>query len=294
MSKYISRTTTKRQFSAVLGVTREEFDKLLPAFSVCLQKKAEDYHQKSLATRQRKSSPGNPEILQTNTDKLIFILYYLKNYPTYDVMGFNFSMGKSTAESYVKALTPVLLDAEERLKVLPKATIESPKELAQLADNKAILVDATERPHYRHKDNEQQKKHFSGKQHDHTLKNTIIALETRKILYVGKTVIGSMHDYKLFKSEFCQSIAWFKNTKIAVDLGYQGIKKDYQFSENICIPHKKPRKSNKNPEPKLTDKQKEENKLISKKRIYVENAISGMKRFQVLVNRLRSKSNFLN
>lgn len=67
-------------------------------------------------------------------------------------------MGKSTAESYVKMLTPILLDAEEHLKVLPKSTIESPKELAQLADNKAILVDATERTHYRHKDNELQKK----------------------------------------------------------------------------------------------------------------------------------------
>lgn len=111
-------------------------------------------------------------------------------------------------------------------------------------------------------------------------------------MYVGRTVAGSIHDYKLFKSEFNPKIAWFKSIKIAVDLGYQGIKTDYQFSENICIPYKKPRKSNKNPEPKLTDKQKSENKLISKKRIYVENAISGIKRFQICVNRLRSKSNF--
>lgn len=107
------------------------------------------------------------------------------------------------------------------------------------------------------------------------LKNTIISLETRKILSVGKAIADSIHDYKLFKSEFCRKIAWFKDIKIAVDLGYQGIKKDYQFSENICIPYKKPRKSKKNPEP-----------------IYVENAISRIKRLQILVNRLRSKSNF--
>jgi hypothetical protein len=41
-------------------------------------------------------------------------------------------MGKSTAESYVKMLTPILLDAEEYLKVLPKSIIESPKELRNL------------------------------------------------------------------------------------------------------------------------------------------------------------------
>ena len=73
--------------------------------------------------------------------------------------------------------------------------------------------------------------------------------------------------------------------------------------------HKKPRKpvlslveaSKKNPEPKLTKEQKSENRAISKKRIYVElvlskvevNAIGGMKRFQILVIRLRSKSDFI-
>ncbi len=41
MSKYINRLTTERQFSAVLDVTKKEFEKLLPAFSACLQEKAE-------------------------------------------------------------------------------------------------------------------------------------------------------------------------------------------------------------------------------------------------------------
>ncbi len=50
-------------------------------------------------------------------------------------------------------LAPILLDAEEYLKVLPKSTIQTPEELSQLADNKVILVDAAERTHYCHKDN---------------------------------------------------------------------------------------------------------------------------------------------
>jgi hypothetical protein len=137
------------------------------------------------------------------------------------------------------------------------------------------------------------KKNFSGKQHRHTLKNTVISTELKKILYIGDTVSGSIHDYKLFKSEFSTKKDWFERIKAAFDLGYQGVKKDYRFSENISIPNKKPRKSKKNPAPKLTDDQKNENKLISKKRIYVENAISGMKRFQILVNRLRNKSDFI-
>ncbi|MBD3843667.1 MAG: transposase [Campylobacterales bacterium] len=296
MSKYINRLTTKRQFSAVLGVTKEEFKKLLPAFSVFLQKKAEDDYQKSLSTRKRKKrkpSADSSEALKNDKDKLIFILRYLKSYPSFDDMGFTFEMGKTTAEDYVKLLLPVLREAEDSLEVLPKSTIESAEELVQATENNVILVDATERPHYRHKDRELQKKHYSGKQHRHTIKNTIISTEAKGIIYIGNTVPGSMHDYKLFKSEFSTQKDWFKYLKIVVDLGYKGIKKDYLFAENILIPHKKQRKSKNHPEPKLTDEQKKENKKISKKRIYVENAISGMKRFQILVNRLRCKSDFI-
>ncbi len=33
--------------------------------------------------------------------------------------------------------------------------------------------------------------------------------------------------------------------------------------------------------------------MMSKNRVYVENAIGGIKRFQILVNRLRNKSGFI-
>ena len=293
MSKYINRITTPRQFSAVLGVSKEEFKKLLPVFSSSILEIENIKYQESLDSRKRKKSPGNQEIFESDADKLVFILYYMKNYPSYDVMGFNFEMGKSTAENHVKTLLPVLELAEKRLEVLPKSVINTPEELAQLADNNDILVDATERSHYRHKDYETQKEYYSGKQREHTLKNTIMSLVTKKILYVGPTVSGSSHDYNLFKQEFSPKEDWFEKTMIRVDLGYKGIKKDYQSSENIVIPHKKPKKSKQNPFPELTDKQKRENKSINKKRVYVENAIGGMKRFQILVIRLRNKLSYI-
>ncbi|MGB0839493.1 MAG: transposase family protein, partial [Chitinophagales bacterium] len=63
--------------------------------------------------------------------------------------------------------------------------------------------------------------------------------------------------------------------------------KDYQGETNI--PNKKPRKSKNNPEPILTEKQKEENTTMSKVRIFVENAISGIKRYFILVHKFRNK-----
>ena len=76
-----------------------------------------------------------------------------------------------------------------------------------------------------------------------------------------------------------------------MDLVYLGIKKEYEG--NIQTSHKKPRKSKNNPEPELPDEQKEENKGLSKIRIFVENAIAGIKQYNILVQKYRNKrSNF--
>ena len=93
----------------------------------------------------------------------------------------------------------------------------------------------------------------------------------------------------MLKLEFPPEKKWFKNQKIVVDLGYQGIKKDYE-SQKITIPHKKPRSSKKNPAPQLTPEQKEYNQLVGKQRICVENALSGVKRFQSLCVKYRGKT----
>ncbi len=55
------------------------------------------------------------------------------------------------------------------------------------------------------------------------------------------------------------------------------------------MPIKKPRKSKANPEPKLTQEQKEYNKDVSKKRVFVENALAGLKRYYIISNRMRIK-----
>jgi hypothetical protein len=78
-----------------------------------------------------------------------------------------------------------------------------------------------------------------------------------------------------------------------VDLGYQGILKDYE-GENIQIPFKKPRKSKNNPNPSLTAEQKAYNKELSKTRVLVEHAIGSLKRFNILVHAFRNrKANFI-
>jgi hypothetical protein len=81
-------------------------------------------------------------------------------------------------------------------------------------------------------------------------------------------------------TQFC-----FPQVKIAVDLGYQGIKKDYSYKRHISIPNKKPKKSKKNPNPSLTRKQKAQNNGFF--RVVVDHAIGGMKAFQILSTKFR-------
>jgi hypothetical protein len=107
------------------------------------------------------------------------------------------------------------------------------------------------------------------------------------ILFVGRTFTGHNHDYKLLKTEFPPELDWFADMAVLVDLGYLGMQTDYT-GEQIALPHKKPRKSKQNPDTCLTDEQKAGNKALSQVRIFIEHAIGGMKRYNILVDRFRN------
>lgn len=94
----------------------------------------------------------------------------------------------------------------------------------------------------------------------------------------------------MFKDEFDpEKENWFLNKKLWLDLGYQGFEKNYA-ADDIQIPIKRPRrKSKKDPKIEFTEEQKIHNRNVSSKRIYVEHAIGGMKRYRFLSNRLRCR-----
>src|SRR5262249_5250382 len=80
----------------------------------------------------------------------------------------------------------------------------------------------------------------------------------------------------------------FIDLNIRVDLGYLGIKSNYR-GDQIDIPTKKPRKSQKNPNPQLSDEQRATNTALSRVRIFNEHAIGGMKRYNILVHGFRNR-----
>ena len=109
----------------------------------------------------------------------------------------------------------------------------------------------------------------------------ILATTDRYIHFLSKCWVGKSHDYTQLKTEFPPEQLWFKDQVVGVDLGYQGIVKDYDC-EQVNIPAKKPKNG------ELTELQRVANQAKSSERIYVEHAIGGMKRFRYLSDRLRT------
>ncbi len=261
LSQFEPKIKNERQLKAIAGVTESQLEVIAKEFSDLEEEKRQlKYEQAVLAgERVRKPGGGNKGILSTPIQKVLFVLVYCKTSPTYDDLGSRFGMSKSAAYDNICAYFPLVQKALVRLGVLPHRTFHNINEFREIfSDREEIIIDVTERRQARPKDHQKQKETYSGKKKRHTAKNTIIATMTKLILFVGQTFTGHNHDYKIFKEEFPTQEAWFKCLSVLVDLGYQGILKDYQ-GEKIQIPFKKTRKSKKNPNPTLTSEQKEYN-----------------------------------
>src|SRR5437016_10804975 len=87
---------------------------------------------------------------------------------------------------------------------------------------------------------------ITAEKKQHTLKNTVMSLPDKFIVFLGRTFSGHNHDYIMLKQEFPPEMDWFVALNMLVDLGYLGMKSAYR-GEQIAIPTKKPRKSQKNP-----------------------------------------------
>ena len=101
-----------RQMNALTGLSQAQFDSLLPVFTDMYQAARQQQYEKGVAsgTRRRKPGGGSKGKLPTMAEKLQFVLYYYKTYPTFDVLGQQFAMARSKANEHLHKLSPVLYD----------------------------------------------------------------------------------------------------------------------------------------------------------------------------------------
>lgn len=274
--------SSDRLMKALTGLTIAEFERLLLEFSAGLKKA----QAKAKKERERAVGGGRRHTLKTPTDKLFFILFYLKCYPTFDLAGLLFDVDRSQAQRWVKALLPVLETVLGWQAVLPQRRIGSIEEFIQRFPAATdVFIDGTERPVQRPQQAKAQQELYSGKQHEHTLKNLVVSDEDRHILCLTQTKPGARQDYYRFKQTGLGEIIP-DNVGVWVDLGFVGIVKDYPCLQ-VVIPHK----SSKNHP--LTPEQKAENRVVSAFRIRVEHTIAGIKRFRCLTDAYRNKGTVL-
>ena len=115
-----------RGFRALTGLSRKAFYQLLPLFTISYGEALWERYEQQRSRRKRKPGAGQKGRLNTMEKKLFFILYYLKVYPTFDVLGDRFGLDRSKACTNVHKLLPVLIKALDKAGVLPKRKFRVP------------------------------------------------------------------------------------------------------------------------------------------------------------------------
>ena len=275
-----SALRTNRMCKALTGLTVSEFNSL----AIDFEWNYKEFEAKRKKNRERKIGGGRNSKIETVKEKLFYVLWYMKTYPTFDVASFSVGFARSSACTWMHDLLPILEQTMKRKLVLPQRKISDPEEYFRLyPEAKEVFVDAVERLKQRPKKKKTQNKTYSGKKKAHTRKSVVVTDKNRKILVVTKQKSGRRHDKRLADKESVFEIIP-KEIPIFTDTGFQG---EQKIHPNICIPKKK---SKGNP---LTFDEKEINKLISSYRVLVEHAIGGIKRFRCMSERLRNRKPFI-
>lgn len=271
---------TNRLCASLTGLTPQEFLTLVDDFSWNYR----EYEAKRKPDRRRKLGGGRSSCLKSIGEKLFYILWYMKTYPTFDVASFFVGFHRSNACDWVHHLLPVLEQTLGRKLVLPQRRISSPEEFLRLyPEVKDVFGDATERRIQRPKSPKKQRQTYSGKKKLHGRKNVVLADEKRRILLLTHTKSARRHDKRLADK---QHLFQFLPEKLALwlDTGFQGVQKQHS---NTLISKKKSRDA------PLTEQERGENKTISSFRVIAEHAIGGMKRYNCLQPPYRNRKIFV-
>lgn len=269
MLTYHSLSKHPKRLERLTGITLEEFNRILPTFNRLWHKRANNTY--LVKDRKRAFGGGRHARLFTVEDKLLFILVYVRVYPLLFIHGLMFNLAESKSCKWVHRLLAVLDETLGAVHARPhrhrgKSLDEILREFPELKEL-GILTDGTERPIRRPEDQTRRTDEYSGKKKRHTRKNMILSHPlTNRILYLGQTQPGSIHDKTALEAEHphCRD-----PVKVGGDLAFQGLTAP---NLTFILPAKKPRGRD---FPAII---KEQNRVLSSIRVRVEHAICGAKR----------------
>lgn len=202
---------------------------------------------------------GRKPKVSTHADRLILIFIYYRCYVTHEFIGYFVDLNNANICRLFSRIEPLIAG---------KIHIKKDRSLTEEALS-ILLTDVTEQPIQRPKNKKACKSYYSGKKKRHTQKAEITMTTEGKIIDISKTTPGSVHDINIRR----KGNPLPTDAKKYGDLGYQGWQNE---SNNVNLPHKKPKSG------KLTTQQKQQNKEHSKIRIAVEHKFADLKKFRIL------------
>lgn len=267
-------------FPYAIGITFTQFTALLIKFIPALRH--EEHQQAWAKPRVRLPGGGRKPLLATDRQKLFFILFYYKVYPTFRLAQILFCLDKRNCQLWKHRLETILFQALGYELHLPQVKTRLLSQVIAVCPAlRQCLVDATERPLRRPQNSHDQAFFYSGKAHSHTVKNQLLVHpSTKRILAVSKTVEGKRHDKKLLQDDGLFLHAPPQAT-ILGDSGYQGAQTINPLIRFVS-PYKKPRRG------LLSQAAKTTNRRLASIRVRVEHVFAYLKHFNILAHTFRN------
>jgi len=229
----------------------------------------------------RRAIGGGRRFTLAMADQVLLTIIWLRQYPTFPVLGYLFGLDDRPAARIVARLLPLLETAGRDSMRLPDPGPHHRRDLPQLLKNTPglmVLVDTFEQRVQRPGDPEEQKAWYSGKKKAHTIKSQIaVEEESGRIVDVGESVPGPTADITVLKASGLHE-RLPPGTGLMGDSAYQGLDKLYPEGYS---PRKKPKGQ---PRP---DEDSAYNREIARRRIKAEHSIGRLRRFEALTARDR-------
>lgn len=283
-------TKNAAQLRALTTLDPDEFDRLLKPFKREFRRHRKMYKIKGKRRRTPLSSKRleNPtKYLPTGRDRLLFILLALKTDAIQQHLAATFEMKQTTVSQWYNFLLPVLDKALKKLGCKPARNLDELVAALRESEDKdpfskhkngpddtkadaSLHMDVTGRQIPRNTDSEAQKNDYSGKFSHHAVKNTIICDDHQRIVYLGPTWRGAIHDKRMADEELPDlGLLGKYDLWLTLDSGYLG----YVPEGVNVLESQRARRGH-----PLEKWQIEMNKWVGSVRIIVEHAIGAIKR----------------
>jgi Helix-turn-helix of DDE superfamily endonuclease len=108
MLNFLKLRSRPRVLQQLTGLTLAAFEALLADFERAYDDDRQQRDQKRSTPRQRRHGGGAKGVLRTSADKLVFLLFYFRQYPTQETLALLFGFSQGQACQWIHRLTPIV------------------------------------------------------------------------------------------------------------------------------------------------------------------------------------------